>query len=332
MDSGISFGDIILGNGVNCLADNNFSDPSEALGVANYNDIPADGKYISLGMEGWIEIGFTNNLLVNSGDNESDLWVFEIGPAVEGTLISLRPFDQTTTDRLIAEGITDPDGDGYYDIATIGGATSGLDIDFYLPNYIFADLRFDAVRLQDIDGVCGVTTPGADIDAICALSGIQLDCAGIIFGTSTIDDCGICLEPTDPAYNQACTDCAGTINGTAILDLCGDCYELDDPAFNLACAKNKSVYIANIITPTAQDNNQFSIQAEEGAIEDIITYAIYDRWGNLIFGIIDRPTPVEEMIWWEGRDFEQGVYTYRVEVQYYDGEKTQEVGEVTVIR
>jgi gliding motility-associated-like protein len=53
--------------------------------------------------------------------------------------------------------------------------------------------------------------------------------------TTVIDDCGVCLEPDDPAFNQSCADCAGTPNGTAILDSCGVCLQPDDANFNQSC-------------------------------------------------------------------------------------------------
>ncbi len=49
------------------------------------------------------------------------------------------------------------------------------------------------------------------------------DCAGVPFGESILDECGICRLPDDPDFNSTCTDCAGVVNGTAFLDDCGDC-------------------------------------------------------------------------------------------------------------
>jgi len=58
---------------------------------------------------------------------------------------------------------------------------------------------------------------------------------GTINETTVIDNCGVCLEPDDPAFNQSCADCAGTPNGTAIIDSCGVCLPPDDPDFNQSC-------------------------------------------------------------------------------------------------
>jgi gliding motility-associated-like protein len=74
-----------------------------------------------------------------------------------------------------------------------------------------------------------VTSVDIQLDTLCT------DCLGNIGGTAVIDDCGECLEPTDPLFNASCTDCLGAVNGTAVLDDCGECLEPMDPLFNASC-------------------------------------------------------------------------------------------------
>ena len=50
-----------------------------------------------------------------------------------------------------------------------------------------------------------------------AVTGIA-DCAGVVNGTTVLDDCGVC-----GGDNSTCTDCAGVVNGTSVLDDCGVC-------------------------------------------------------------------------------------------------------------
>lgn len=171
--SGISFADELIYYESGCpLAD---PDPNGAIGIAdwtgNSNDEP---QFVFLGQEGVIKLGFTNNLLTNSGDTLEDLWVFEVGPMVEPSHISLRPSDDYTINQLILNGIPDADLDGFYEMGDIGGAISGMDIDAILSGYNAGSLRFDAIGITDIDdGSCSGDTPGADIDAVCALSFIN---------------------------------------------------------------------------------------------------------------------------------------------------------------
>ena len=233
---GISFADTLLEYLSGCpLSD---PEPSGALGVSDGTGVPYDEpQLVFLGQGGFIKLGFTNNLVTNSGDNQQDLWVFEVGPAVESSDLALRPYDAFTETQLQLFGIADVNLDGYYEVGNISGATSGLDIDLVVPGYSAGQLKFDAIEIRDvIDGNCNGGTPGADIDAVCALSYISIDCGGTPNGTAEIDECGECLEPTDPNFNQSCVDCAGILNGTAVIDECGECLEPTDPNFNQSCA------------------------------------------------------------------------------------------------
>lgn len=233
LEDGLSFADVVLAYYNTCPGNAN-TDAEGALGVSDYTS-HFIGQDVSLGEGGSITLGFTNNLIVNTGDAYPDIWIFEVGDWVETSKIELRPFNQETIDRLNSQGIQDADVDGFYDFGNISGATSFLEIDAIVPGYVFAELRFDAIQITDVaDNACGGNTPGADIDAVCALASI--DCAGTLVGTAVIDDCGECLEINDPAYNQSCADCAGTPNGQAIIDSCGVCLEPTNPDFNQYCA------------------------------------------------------------------------------------------------
>ena len=84
---------------------------------------------------------------------------------------------------------------------------------------------------------CGICLEPSDpsFNQTCA------DCSGVPNGARELDECGSCLEPTDPNFNQSCADCAGTPNGIAELDECGTCLEANDPTFNQACSDCKGV-------------------------------------------------------------------------------------------
>ena len=44
------------------------------------------------------------------------------------------------------------------------------------------------------------------------------DCAGVVNGSSEVDDCGVCAGD-----NSTCADCAGVPNGNNLIDQCGIC-------------------------------------------------------------------------------------------------------------
>jgi len=171
---GLSFADFVISYESKCST-NSAQFPLRALGVSDSNGSsdPSSDGYVSLGEGGIIKLGFSNNLVINSGDNNADIWVFEVGPAVESSMIALKPFDMFTTNILDSLGFTSNNQDGFYEIAIISGATSSVDIDSFLTNFPIGILKFDAISITDISDIpCSGQTPGADIDAVCALSSV----------------------------------------------------------------------------------------------------------------------------------------------------------------
>ena len=175
-NDGSSFADVVLSYFNPC--NNSFNtDPDAALGVSDYSAVESE-EYVTLGDGGSIALEFSNNILINSGNNSADLWVFEIGPAVESSFVDLRPIPGSGSEAiLIAEGIVDSDLDGFYEFGVITGSTSSIDIDNFLSEeYAEGALKFDAIRITDVpDGSCSGRTPGADIDAVCALFSIACE-------------------------------------------------------------------------------------------------------------------------------------------------------------
>jgi hypothetical protein len=232
---GISFADYLIEYKSGC---NIFdSMPEGALGLADYQGQVGDQpELVFLGNTGYIKLGFSNNLVTNSGDNQLDIWVFEVGTLVEAMTISLRPKGEETMQLLKDNNYADQDGDGFYEMLDIGGALSGIDIDELVPGQFAETLLFDAIQITDVEDVgCIGSSPGADIDAVCAIFYIKTDCNCIPNGTAIFDSCGICLEPTDPEFNIDCMDCNGDPEGTAVVDDCGVCLEPSDPEFNQSC-------------------------------------------------------------------------------------------------
>jgi len=136
------------------------TNPEAALGppsydgvtnCANHGDPFNDCSFVSLGAGGILTLKFETNALTGSGDSGIDLWVFEVGPAVEPTLVDISV-----------------DGSVWLNVGSTGGATSGIDIDAF---GFGPDDFFQYVRLTDIcSGSCTGPTAGADITAVGAIS------------------------------------------------------------------------------------------------------------------------------------------------------------------
>jgi len=337
LEDGLSFADFVISFEQTC-ASNTRANPEAAIGVGDHMEgtYVNSEAYVSLGEGGSITLGFNNNLIVNSGDSNPDIWVFEIGPLVEASQIELRPFDQKTIDILNLEGIPDTDSDGYFDFGVIAGSTSSLDIDSIVMGYPYSELRFDAIQITDVPTVCEGNTPGADIDAVCALSSLVIDCTGTPNGLAVVDDCGQCLEPTDANFNQSCADCAGTPDGTAVIDDCGECFEPTDPNFNQSCYKENQVFIPNAFSPNDDGlNDIFQVFKKQTTDAVVNRYLIFNRWGEIIFES-ERFEFNSKIHWWNGEYKGQrvptGVYAYIIEIEFQDEEIRKYTGGVAIIK
>lgn len=130
--------------------DERAKDPQKTLGVP---DLSSDGNenYLALGTKGILTVEFTDNYLIDIAG--PDLWVFEIGPAVESTDVAISK-----------------DGKNWIHVGRVAGATAGLDIG---PKVKPGD-KFSFVRLMDTGNTVGAW-PGADVDAIGAIGSIARD-------------------------------------------------------------------------------------------------------------------------------------------------------------
>jgi hypothetical protein len=104
-----------------------FQDAKNALGLPGV--VTSVG--LSLGDGGRITLRFVDNSLTGSGDSTADLWVFEIGPAMETTFVDISK-----------------DGRTWHAVGSVPGGTSGIDIDAF--GFGTAD-QFSFVRLTDED-------------------------------------------------------------------------------------------------------------------------------------------------------------------------------------
>ncbi|MFN8006902.1 MAG: OmpA family protein [Terriglobia bacterium] len=143
---GYSFADEVVAfeNG-NPSAPEKHRQPQEALGPPNYNK-KSESNYVTLGCGGTLTLRFTDNALVDV--DGPDLYVFEIGPNIEPTELSLSA-----------------DGNRWVRVGQISGGKAEVDIhDVVQPNEVF-----HFVRLTDLKSACSGRWPGADIDAVGAI-------------------------------------------------------------------------------------------------------------------------------------------------------------------
>lgn len=153
----LSFADVVVSfrKGDQSAADQH-SIPEEALGIPNYID-SVDDEYLTLGCGGELVVRFTDNAL---GDVDGpDIFVFEIGPAVEATALAISK-----------------DGRSWTEVGVISGGVAGIDIKGAANPFD----TYSFLRLTDQRTACFGEWPGADIDAIAAVGAgrrVTLDAA-----------------------------------------------------------------------------------------------------------------------------------------------------------
>lgn len=150
-DGDVSFADAVINYNPTNDVESPYNDPTEALGIPNYAD---DAGYVALGDEGTLILQFVDNSLTTSGDNSNDLWVFEIGDAIEPTSVAISI-----------------NGSDWIDVGETSGATSGIDIDAYVSSGVVIGEKYSFVKLTDLlPHQSGSPWEGADIDAVGAIS------------------------------------------------------------------------------------------------------------------------------------------------------------------
>ena len=300
---GTSFADQVIQYLPGC-PDLDLNDPQQALGLPDWQ-LPTDGKAVVLGEGGQIQLAFLDNVLINSGDEEPDLWVFEIGDVVEACQIALKPFDPATQNAAVDAGIMDTDNNGYYQLGTISGSSSSVDIDSLIPGFSAGKLKFSAVQVIDVPDLdCGSTiNPGADIDAVCAVFSMKLDCAGIPNGDGEVNSCGLCLSMNDPEFNGPCPE---------------------------------EVFIPNAFSPNGDGiNDDFRIFPGENVIGKITRFRIFDRWGQMVFQEQDLDLTISDALWngkIKGKPSTPGVYVYWMEIQFEYGRTQTYKGSFNLFR
>jgi outer membrane protein OmpA-like peptidoglycan-associated protein len=142
-----SFADVVVSYtaGTGRISDT-ASDPRAVLGPPNFSGNVNDGSFLSLGCDGSVVVQFTDNALINV--DGPDLYVFEVGPNVEGMNLAISE-----------------DGTTWIDLGDISGGRAEVE----LAGLVSEGGSFRFVRLTDDGEGCETNFAGADIDAVAAI-------------------------------------------------------------------------------------------------------------------------------------------------------------------
>ena len=97
--------------------------------------------------------------------------------------------------------------------------------------------------------------------------------------------------------------------------------------------RDRAIYAPNAISPDGDNfNDAFTIFGK--GIVSIKNLRVYDRWGNAIFWGKDLPPNVVEAGWkgdFRGKAMNPGVFVWYAEIEWLDGGKSFESGDVLVL-
>lgn len=189
----LSFADEVVSFTVGLSASEPYINASNALGRPDYEGIDDGGTYVSLGTGGSLILRFVDNSLTTSGDSQPDLWIFEIGGAVESTYVYI------SKDAL-----------NWIPVGSVAGSVSSVDIDAYIAEGVVLSEKYSYVKLIDDDTQepSHGAYAGGDIDAVGAITSVapcdDSDGDGVIDQWDTCPD-----TPKDSCVNKNGCPCEG---------------------------------------------------------------------------------------------------------------------------
>ncbi len=99
---------------------------------------------------------------------------------------------------------------------------------------------------------------------------------------------------------------------------------------------NRQVYVPNVFSPDEDGvNDIFTILTGENPIQEVATFKVYDRWGNLMYEA-NHFDPLDENFGWNGRykgkPMDNGVFIYFAIIKFIDGTEEELSGDITLTK
>ena len=110
-----------------------------------------------------------------------------------------------------------------------------------------------------------------------------------------------------------------------------------EASINVEVDKNRGVFIPNAFSPNNDGTNDFFSMFVGVGVEEIISFQVYSRWGELVAQNEMPFTPLqgENQIWdgfFNGKSMNPGVFVYSIDVRFIDGAEFNFRGDVTLMR
>ena len=204
------------------------------------------------------------------------------------------------------------------------------------------------IFIQDIDGC--VFSDSTDLFAVSsfeveipttisiARGDSETISANVTGGTPTF------IYEWSPATGLSCSDCANptvspqstTTYTVMVTDIMG-CMATASILVNIPepDPNEKQVFIPTAFSPNNDGINDFFNIFPQSGVENITQFAVFDRWGGLVYKNENFLPNLENQGWdgmWKGKFLDTGVYTWFAEIDWEDGVQTMHEGEVSLFR
>lgn len=192
-----------------------------------------------------------------------------------------------------------------------------------------------------IDTVITIDQPEPILVEVGPDQDIQLGLPSPIINVSIDSPAGVDTIVWTPNIGVTCitSDCRSievspsetTTYTVSVTDLNG-CVATDEITINVKDIRN--VYFANIFSPNRDGNNDFFQAVTGPGVERILSFVIFDRWGNRVFEKSNyMPDPAGTDGWdgtFGGKQLDPGVFVYHANALFIDGKVIEYSGSVTL--
>jgi gliding motility-associated-like protein len=147
----------------------------------------------------------------------------------------------------------------------------------------------------------------------------------VVWQDNSVLSCTTCVEPAAYPLSSVHVEVTAFDSlGCAVSD-----------ALNIEVEKSDDIYVATVFSPDKDGENDEIWVSCGPSVAKIRHFAIFDRWGNLVFEQRDV-LPNSDATRWngqlDGRVLPPAVYIYQVEADYIDGRRQVLRGDVTLLR
>lgn len=149
----------------------------------------------------------------------------------------------------------------------------------------------------------------------------------VTYAFSGVDslDCTNCPTPSIRPTNSS--------TYTVVVTDENGCIATDN--INILVDKPRPIYIPTVFSPNGDGFNDYFYLYGNRSAERILSFVIYDRWGELMYKGENLPLGDEQLGWngkFLGQTMQPGVFTYTAEVEFIDGEVVLYSGDVTLLQ